>query len=61
MSEQFQRVGNRIRINGDLRDFHFLLTLIHHCIEKAEYNDVVLDMSKCTSAFQIQCCQSARR
>ena len=52
MSEQLQREGNKIRINGDLQNFHVLLTLIHQCIDKAGYNDVVLDMSKCTSAFQ---------
>lgn len=47
-----KRTNNRIEIAGDLRDFHFLLAQIHQCIENAGYEDVVLDMSECTSAFQ---------
>ena len=46
------RSGNVIRVIGDLNDFHFLLAQIHQCIENAGFNDLVLDMSECTSAFQ---------
>lgn len=51
MSE-ISREDNRISIQGDLRNFHFLLAQIHQCIEVAGYRDVVLDMAACTSAFQ---------
>lgn len=52
MTEQIERVGNTIRVMGDLWNFHLLLSLIHHCTEKAGYSDIVLDMSLCKSAFQ---------
>ena len=52
MTEQIERVGNTIRVMGDLWNFHLLLSLIHHCTKKAGYSDIVLDMSLCTSAFQ---------
>src|SRR6478609_4511647 len=49
---EISRNGNRITVEGDLRDFHYLLAQIHQCIEVAGYSDVILDMSACTSAFQ---------
>ena len=52
MTDQIERVGNTIRVMGDLWNFHLLLSLIHHCTKKAGYSDIVLDMSLCTSAFQ---------
>lgn len=51
MSE-ISRNSNRIMVEGDLRDFHYLLAQIHRCIEVAGYSDVILDMSACASAFQ---------
>lgn len=47
-----QRENNRIRVSGDLRDFHLLLAQMHNCIEKAKYTDLTIDMSEITSAFQ---------
>jgi anti-sigma regulatory factor (Ser/Thr protein kinase) len=49
---EISRNSNRITVEGDLRDFHYLLAQIHQCIEVAGYSDVILDMSACTSAFQ---------
>lgn len=49
---QIYRENNVIRVEGDLRDFHYLLAQLHQCIEQAGYPDLVLDMSGCTSAFQ---------
>jgi hypothetical protein len=49
---QIDRDNNTVRVVGDLQDFHLLLAQIHQCIEKASFNDLVLDMSACTSAFQ---------
>jgi hypothetical protein len=47
-----RRNNNRIEVEGDLRDFHYLLAQMHQCIEVAGYSDVILDLSACTSAFQ---------
>ena len=49
---EIARDCNRIVVQGDLRDFHYLLAQIHQCIEVAGYSDVVLDMSACSLAFQ---------
>ena len=51
MNGDIIRDGNIISIIGDLSDFHKLLSDIHVAIEKAEYKDMHLDFSKCTSAF----------
>ncbi|HFQ4956304.1 TPA: DUF4325 domain-containing protein [Vibrio vulnificus] len=45
------REENRIVVQGDLYDFHRLLSHIHQAIENAEYQDIILDMKECTSAF----------
>ncbi len=52
MSNQIHRDGNRVVVAGDLTDFHRLLSVIHGAIEKAKYEDLVLDFTDCTSAFQ---------
>ena len=49
---QIQRDNNKISVAGDLHDFHYLLAQVHQCIEKAGFEELVLDMSECTSAFQ---------
>lgn len=49
---QIERDQNHIRVKGDLRDFHFLLSQVHQCIELAGFPELVLDLSECTSAFQ---------
>ena len=49
---EISRNDNTIYVSGDLTDFHFLLANIHHCIEKAGYPELIIDMSDCTSAFQ---------
>jgi len=49
---EISRESNRITVEGDLRDFHYLLAQIHQCIGVTGYSDVILDMSACTSAFQ---------
>lgn len=46
------RVDNRVIVTGELYDFHRLLAVIHSIVEKAGYQDVVLDLSKCSAAFQ---------
>jgi anti-sigma regulatory factor (Ser/Thr protein kinase) len=52
MSGAISRTDNRIVVTGDLRDFHRLLAQIHAVVEKLGYQDVVLDLEQCTSAFQ---------
>lgn len=52
MSNQIVRDGNVVVIEGDLTDFHRLLSGIHQAIDTAGYQDVVLDFVGCTSAFQ---------
>ncbi len=52
MSGKISRNGNIISVAGALDDFHRFLSLIHAAIEKQGYADMVLDLKKCTSAFQ---------
>lgn len=52
MSANITRNGNEIKVSGDLDDFHVILSSIHSAIEKAGYNEIILDLSECTSAFQ---------
>jgi anti-sigma regulatory factor (Ser/Thr protein kinase) len=47
-----ERNGNEIVVAGDLDDFHRLLSLIHVVVEKAGYQEVVLNLESCVSAFQ---------
>lgn len=47
-----ERVENRITVEGELNDLHRLLASVHIIVEKLRYQDVILDLSKCTSAFQ---------
>ncbi len=49
---QITRENNIIHVEGNLGDFHYLLAQLHQCIEQAGYQDLILDMSGCTSAFQ---------
>lgn len=46
------RVDNRIVVSGELVDFHRLLAMLHNIAEKLGYQEVVLDLERCTSAFQ---------
>jgi len=52
MSSSIDRVDNRIVVAGELFDFHRLLAMIHAIVEKAGYQDVVLDLAQCSAAFQ---------
>jgi len=52
MTGSIVRNGNEIVVNGDLDDFHRFLSLIHTAIEKAGYEDLTLNLERCTSAFQ---------
>lgn len=52
MTSRISRDNNRVTVEGDLSDFHRLLSAIHGAIEKAGFQDLVLDFSSCTSAFQ---------
>lgn len=45
------RRGNRIKVLGDLHRSNFFLANLHHAVELKGYNDIVLDMEECTSAF----------
>jgi anti-sigma regulatory factor (Ser/Thr protein kinase) len=47
-----ERIDNRVVVSGQLYDFHRFLSQIHAIVEKARYDDVTLDLSACTSAFQ---------
>ena len=49
---QVIREANKIKVFGDLRDFHYLLAQVHQAIENAGYSDITIDMSECTAAFQ---------
>jgi len=46
------RIENRVVVTGDLIDFHRFLAIIHNIVDQLGYSDVVLDLTKCTSAFQ---------
>ncbi len=48
-----ERNNQVINIAGDYPDqsLHYLLAKIHNAIVKAEYQDIIIDFSKCTSAF----------
>lgn len=52
MSGYINRDGNVITVDGALDDFHRFLSQIHSAIEKKGYEDIVLDLKNCTSAFQ---------
>lgn len=52
MSGPISREGNKIIVAGDLIDFRKLLSHIHIAIDKSGYDDIIIDMSDCTSAFQ---------
>lgn len=52
MSSNIDRVDNRVIVTGELFDFHRLLAVIHAIVEKAGYQDVILDMAGCSAAFQ---------
>lgn len=45
------RKENRVIVNGELFDFHWLLSQIHTIVEKLNYQEVIIDFGKCTSAF----------
>lgn len=47
-----ERIGNEISVVGALDDFHRFLSLIHAAIEIAEYQEIILNLEHCTSAFQ---------
>ena len=53
MSNQVQRKDNHIIVEGRLTDFNFrrLLSEIHKAINERGYQDIVLDFSRCASAF----------
>lgn len=48
------REHNRIAVSGNLldSDLHFLLANVHHAIERAQFDDIVLDFRNCSAAFQ---------
>ncbi|MEA3273956.1 MAG: ATP-binding protein, partial [Pseudomonadota bacterium] len=50
---QINRDSNRITVEGscDVQSFHYLLSHIHHAIEKAGYQEIILDFGACTSAY----------
>ncbi len=52
MNGSIERRENEIVVVGEVDDFHRFLSLIHAAIEKANYSDVVLNLEKCTAAFQ---------
>ena len=52
LNSTIERQENRITVVGDLYDFHRLLSDIHHTIERLGYQEVTIDFTACTSAFQ---------
>ena len=52
MSNLIERRDNRIIVTGELYDFHRFLSLIHTIVDKLSYQEVILDLENCTSAFQ---------
>jgi hypothetical protein len=52
LNSTIDRRDNRIIVAGELYDFHRLLANVHTIVEKLGYQDVVLDLENCTSAFQ---------
>lgn len=51
MNNSIERQDNRIIVDGELYDFHRLLSHIHAIVEKLGYQDVLLDLQSCSSAF----------
>lgn len=47
------RSSNKIIVEGDYSDsnLHFLLATIHKAVEDSGYQDLILDFSKCSTAF----------
>lgn len=52
MNGPIYREDHKIIVAGDLIDFRKLLSHIHIAIDKLGYDDIIIDMSDCTSAFQ---------
>lgn len=52
MNGSIFRDNRKIIVVGDLIDFRKLLSHIHIAIDKLGYDDIIIDMSDCTSAFQ---------
>jgi hypothetical protein len=52
VTSSVERADNRVVVQGDLYDFHRFLAIIHAIVEKAGYRDVVLDLERCSAAFQ---------
>jgi uncharacterized protein DUF4325 len=52
MRNNVTRENNVITIEGELYDFHRLLSLVHAAIEKASYSEVVLNMENLTRPYQ---------
>ena len=46
------RTDNRIVVSGELYDFHRLLAQIHTIVEKLGDDHVILDLERCSTAFQ---------
>jgi hypothetical protein len=48
-----ERSNNRIIVEGDYSDsnLHYLLATIHKAVEDSGYQDLILDFSKCSTAF----------
>ena len=52
MSGYITRDGNIVKVEGALDDFHRFLSQIHSAVERKGYEEVVLDLKRCTSAYQ---------
>lgn len=52
MNGTIERNGHEVIVVGNLIDFHRLLSLVHAAIEKAGYQEVVLNLESCATAFQ---------
>lgn len=52
MNGPIYREDHKIIVTGDLIEFRKLLSHIHIAIDKLGYDDIIIDMSDCTSAFQ---------
>ena len=52
MRSNVTRENNIITVEGDLYDFHRLLSLVHAAIEKASFSEVILNMENLTGSYQ---------
>ncbi len=51
MTRKIARNDNIITVESNLDDFHQLLAKVYDAIERRDYQDLLLDVKNCVSAF----------